>query len=599
MSALILCPTAGGLELARRIAALLPGSEIQARRGRVPADANVALFDETTAALKAGFAAGRPLIALCAAGIIIRALAPLLGDKTTEPPVLAVSEDGNSVIPLLGGHRGANDLARKLAQGLDAHAAVTTAGDLVLGLAQGLALDDPPPGWRIKEIAGVKTVAATLISGGAVRLTGDAPWLASLPQDDKAPHAITVSHRLIAAGDLVYRAPRLALGVGTERGASCAALIAHAEFVLAQHGLAKEAVALVASIDLKADEAAVHDLARHLGVPARFFSAERLNQEADRLANPSEIVLREVGCPGVSEGAALAAVGRAGDLLVPKIKGDRVTCAVGLSPVDLDPPTIGKARGKLFIVGIGPGDVGSRTADVSAALRAVDEAVGYGLYLDLVEDLIAGKPRHATDLGAETARARRALELAAEGKSIALVCSGDAGIYALATLVFELMDREQRPEWRRLEITVLPGVSAMQTAAARLGAPLGHDFCAISLSDLLTPWEVIEKRLRAAAAGDFVIAFYNPRSDRRGWQLGKALEILREARPPATPVALARNLGRPGEQVTVSDLASVQPEQVDMLTLVMVGAADSRRLDLVDGARIWTPRGYAAKEETA
>jgi cobalt-precorrin 5A hydrolase/precorrin-3B C17-methyltransferase len=595
MSALILCPAAGGLDLARRIAALLPGSEIQGRRGRVPIEAGVALFDETTAALKAGFAQGRPLIALCAAGIVIRALAPLLGDKTIEPPVLAIGEDGGSVVPLLGGHRGGNDLARRLAEGLGAHAAVTTAGDLVLGLA----LDDPPAGWRIKDLAGVKPVAAALISGGAVRLSGDAPWLASLPKDDRAAHAIAVSHRLDASGDLIYRAPRLALGVGTERGASGAALIAHAEAVLAQHGLAKEAVALVASIDLKADEAAVHDLARHLGVPARFFSAERLNEEADRLANPSETVRREVGCPGVSEGAALAAVGPAGALLVPKVKGERVTCAVGLSPVDLDPGQIGKARGKLFILGIGPGDAGSRTADVSAALRAVDEAVGYGLYLDLVEDLIAGKPRHATDLGAETARARRALELAAEGKSVALVCSGDAGIYALATLVFELMDRERRADWRRLEITVLPGVSAMQTAAARLGAPLGHDFCAISLSDLLTPWAVIEKRLRAAAAGDFVIAFYNPRSDRRGWQLGKALEILREARPPSTPVALARNLGRPGEQVTVTDIASIQPEQVDMLTLVMVGGADSRRLDLVDGPRIWTPRGYAAKEEKA
>lgn len=595
MSALIFCPTAGGLELAQRIAALLPGSEIQARRGRVPADVGVMLFDETITALRAGFAEGRPLIALCAAGIIIRALAPVLGDKTAEPPVLAVSEDGKSVIPLLGGHRGANDLARKLAEELEAYAAVTTAGDLVLGLA----LDDPPPGWRIQALAGVKPVAAALISGGKVKLIGDAPWLASLPRDDKAALSITVSHRLDAAGDLIYRAPRIVLGVGTERGASGAALIAHAEMVLAQNGLAKEAVALVASIDVKADEVAVHELARHLGVPARFFSAERLNQEVDRLANPSDVVLREVGCPGVSEGSALAAVGRAGELLVPKIKGKGVTCAVALSPVDLDPSQIGSARGKLFIVGIGPGDAGSRTADVSAALRAVDEAVGYGLYLDLVADLIAGKPRHATDLGAETARARRALNLAAEGKSIALVCSGDAGIYALATLVFELIDREKLPEWRRLEITVLPGVSAMQTAAARLGAPLGHDFCAISLSDLLTPWPVIEKRLRAAAAGDFVIAFYNPRSDRRGWQLGKALEILREARPPATPVALARNLGRPGEQVTVTDIASIQPEQVDMLTLVIVGGADSRRLDLIDGARIWTPRGYAAKEENA
>ena len=595
MSPVILCPTSGGLVLARQILALLPGAEIQGRRGRVTEEPGVTLFDETTAALKAAFVAGRPIVALCAAGIVIRALSPLLENKTAEPPVLAIGEDGKSVVPLLGGHRGANDLACKLADGLGAHAAVTTAGELVLGLA----LDDPPPGWRIQNADRLKPVAAALISGAKVRLQGAAAWLSGLPQDDAGPVSIVVSHRADAMGDLVYRPPVLALGVGTERGASTEALIAHVETVLSRHGIAKQAVALVASIDVKADEAAVHGLARHLGAPARFFSAARLNEEADRLANPSKTVMREVGCPGVSEGAALAAVGRAGALLIEKTKGDRVTCAVALSPVDLHPLTIGAARGQLFVVGIGPGDAGSRTADVASALSEAEEVVGYGLYLDLVADLIAGKPRHATDLGAETERARHALEIAAEGKRVALVCSGDAGIYALATLVFELLDREARPEWRRLAITVLPGVSAMQTAAARLGAPLGHDFCAISLSDLLTPWDVIEKRLRAAAAGDFVIAFYNPRSDRRGWQLGKALEILREARPTTTPVALARNLGRPGEAVTVTDLAGIQPEQVDMLTLVMVGGADSRRLDLPDGSRIWTPRGYAAKEKQA
>ncbi len=602
MTPLILCPTLGGLALARRLAVVAPGAEIQARRGRVPAEPGLTLFDDATAALRDGFRQGRPIIAICSVGIVVRALAPLLADKTKEPPVLAVSEDGASIVPVLGGHRGANGLSQKLAEALGGHAAVTTAGDLVLGLAPGLALDAPPPGWRIANIAGVKPVAAALISGAAIQLTttaGNIEWLAPLHTDPAAALSIAVTYRAGADATLAFHPPVLAIGVGTERGAPPEALIAHVEAVLAAHGLAAEAIAVIASIDVKADEAAVHALARHFGAPARFFSAERLNEESDRLANPSEAVRREVGCPGVSEGAAFAAVGPAGRLLVPKQIGERVTCAIALSPTDLNPDQIGCGRGRLYVVGIGPGDVGSRTADVSAALREADEVVGYGLYLDLVSDLIAGKPRHATDLGAETERARRALDLAAEGKTVALVCSGDAGIYALATLVFELINREARPDWRRLETIVLPGVSALQTAAARLGAPLGHDFCAISLSDLLTPWAVIEKRVRAAAAGDFVIAFYNPRSDRRGWQLSRALDLLREARPPATPVALARNLGRPGETIVVTDLASIVPEQVDMLTLVMVGASDSRRLDLADRPRIWTPRGYAAKEQNS
>jgi cobalt-precorrin 5A hydrolase/precorrin-3B C17-methyltransferase len=168
----------------------------------------------------------------------------------------------------------------------------------------------------------------------------------------------------------------------------------------------------------------------------------------------------------------------------------------------------------------------------------------------------------------------------------------------MAALVFELLDREPRPEWRRPEIAVVPGISALQAAAARAGAPLGHDFCAISLSDLLTPWAVIEKRLRAAAEGDFVVALYNPVSRRRTTQLVRAVEILRGRRAGETPVVLARNLGRPGEEVTVIRLDELTPEKVDMLTLVLVGSSETRRIERGDGgAWVYTPRGYAAKAD--
>ena len=176
------------------------------------------------------------------------------------------------------------------------------------------------------------------------------------------------------------------------------------------------------------------------------------------------------------------------------------------------------------------------------------DVVGYGLYLDLLGRAIAGKSRHASALGEEEARVRQALDLAAEGRSVALVSSGDAGIYGLASLVFELLDRAAKPEWRTVELIVCPGVSAMQAAAARVGAPLGHDFCAISLSDLMTPWETIRARLEAAAAADFVVALYNPRSARRPARLAEAAEILLRHRPPQTPVFIGRNLGRDGEE---------------------------------------------------
>jgi cobalt-precorrin 5A hydrolase/precorrin-3B C17-methyltransferase len=229
------------------------------------------------------------------------------------------------------------------------------------------------------------------------------------------------------------------------------------------------------------------------------------------------------------------------------------------------------------------------------ALREAEEVVGYGLYLDLVADLIGTTPRHATGLGAEQERVTQALELAAAGRRVALVSSGDAGIYGLATLAFELVERAERADWRRIALTVVPGVSALQAAAARFGAPLGHDFCAISLSDLLTPWAVIERRLTAAAAADFVIALYNPRSERRDWQLAKARDLIAAQRGPNTPVGIARNLGRAGEQVVATTLGAFDVASVDMLSLVLIGSTTTRRLDLADGARLYTPRGYAGK----
>ncbi len=587
----------GALPLALRLRALLPASRIHA-----PAGSGIAadhLFDRAAPAIGALFAAGTPIVGLCAAGILIRAVAPLLQDKRREPPVVAVAEDGSAAVPLLGGHRGANAIARAAATLIGAAAAITTAGDLRLGFA----LDEPPPGWRVANPARAKAVAAALLAGQPAALTieaGSADWLAGGGQRfvAGAPLSIRVTDRAIAADEsaLVLHPPVLALGVGCERGCAPSELADLALAVLAEAGLATGAVAAVVSLDLKADEPAVEALAARLDVPARFFSAAELLGETPRLATPSDSVVPETGCYGVAEGAALAAAGAAGELLVPKRKSARATCAVARARAPLDAQALGRPRGRLAVIGIGPGDARWRTREAEAALAAASDVVGYGLYLDLLGAAIAGKTRHQSALGAEEARARTALDLAAAGRSVALVSSGDAGIYGLAALVFELIDREARPDWRRASISVVPGLSALQAAAARLGAPLGHDFCAVSLSDLLTPWEVIERRLAAAAAGDFVVALYNPRSERRRRQLDRAREILLGYRAAATPVALARNLGRDGESIRLTTLEDLAGEEVDMLTLVLVGSSATR---LIPGepARLYTPRGYAAKRQ--
>jgi len=392
---------------------------------------------------------------------------------------------------------------------------------------------------------------------------------------------------------LVLNPPTLALGVGCERGCDSAELSALVEETLSATGLAKAAIACVASIDVKADEVAVLELANSLGVPVRFFSAEDLEEQTPKLKNPSDVVFAEVGCHGVSEGAALAA--SAGELIVEKHKSKRATCAVGLNKKGIHPQAVGKGRGRLFVVGIGPGTDAWRTPEVTRVISQVTDVVGYGFYLDLIPELIKGKVRHTSILSQEEARVRQALELAAEGKDVALISSGDIGIYAMATLVFELLDREDRADWNRLAIQVEPGVSAFQAAAARIGAPVGHDFCLISLSDLLTPWAVIERRLKAAAEGGFVVSFYNPVSKRRRTQLAEARDILLTKRSPETPVVLARQLGRPDEHIEVITLGELTPDHADMLTLVMVGGEDTRVIERGQNRWVYTPRGYGGK----
>jgi cobalt-precorrin 5A hydrolase/precorrin-3B C17-methyltransferase len=273
---------------------------------------------------------------------------------------------------------------------------------------------------------------------------------------------------------------------------------------------------------------------------------------------------------------------------------------VAQAPAPIDAAAVGRARGSLAVVGLGPGDPNWRAPEAETAVRRASDLVGYRLYLDLLGPLAAGKARHDYALGEEEARVRAALDLAAAGRDVALVCSGDPGIYAMAALVFELIERGDDPARARPAVTVVPGISALQAAAARAGAPLGHDFCAISLSDLLTPWAVIERRLRAAAEGDFVVALYNPVSRRRRDQLSAAARILGARRPADTPVVLARNLGRDGETLEVIRLDELTPARVDMLTLVLVGSSETRRVPRGDGGLwVYTPRGYEAKTKPA
>ena len=323
------------------------------------------------------FHAGTPIIGVCAAGILIRLLAPLLDDKHAEPPVLAVSQDGTQIVPLLGGHHGANRLARQLAEGLGGVAALTTASDSRFAFG----LDEPPDGWFLENPDAAKPAMAALLAGASIALDGDAPWLATAGYRVSADGIVkvTVTERSTTAAGLVYHPKILIAGVGCERGTSAEEVIGLIASTLSTAGLSPLSLAAIASVDIKADEAALHAAAEHFGVPLRLFNVGELDAERSRLVTPSSIVEAEIGTPGVAEAAAL----KAGSLAAPKRKSARATCAIGRAAQPIDPLSLGRAPGHLHIVGIGPGEAVSRTASAVAALDQSSDWVGYGLYLDL------------------------------------------------------------------------------------------------------------------------------------------------------------------------------------------------------------------------
>ena len=503
---------------------------------------------------------------MCAAGILIRTIAPLLSDKRYEPPVLAVAEDGSAVVPLLGGLQGVNDLARQIAAVLNVQPAITTTGDIRFRTT----LLNPPPGYHLANPDDAKTFISDLLAGSTVRLEGAAPWLSEskLPIAPDAPLTlqVTESKGFSASDRLVYHPATLAIAVSHLSDSELA--VEFVQQILEESDLAIASVAGIFASEQEMGHPTLEALSQALQVPIRFLDS----------SNVEEI--------------ALTAAGELGQLLVSQQKSG-LRCVIARAAQPIDVKTIGKPRGQLTIVGTGPGGEKWMSPEVKEVLRSATDWVGYKFYLDLAGALREGQQRHDSDNREELDRARFALDLAATGKSVAVVSSGDPGIFAMAAAVFEVLEHDAKPEWLRLDIQVAPGISAMQAAAAQIGAPLGHDFCALSLSDILKPWSVIEQRIAAAAQSDLVMAFYNPISKQRTWQLGRAREILLQWRSPNTPIVLARNLGRPGELVRVYTLEQFSPEDVDMRTVVLVGSSQTRSIPRPHGGVwVYTPRRY-------
>ncbi|MFF7401852.1 precorrin-3B C(17)-methyltransferase [Streptomyces murinus] len=518
-------------------------------------------------AVRSAFAECEQLVCFLATGATVRLLAPLLSDKAADPGVVCVDEGGRFAVSLVGGHGGgANELAREVGGLLGAEPVVTTATDAV-GLAGLDTLGLPCEG-------AVAAVSRALLDGEPVALDVESTWpLPPLPVSPRGSYTIRLTDRDVEPGEreVLLRPPSLVVGVGASKGAPVAEVLGLIEETLREAGLSPRSVAELATVDAKSKEPGILGAAERLGVPVVTYSAEEL--AAVEVPNPSAAPLAAVGTPSVAEAAALLG---GGELLVPKRKSNAspamATCAV-----------VRRAgRGRLAVVGLGPGARDLLTPRATAELRRASVLVGLDQYVDQIRDLLRPGTRVLeSGLGAEEERARTAVEQARLGHAVALIGSGDAGVYAMASPALAEASDD-------IEVIGVPGVTAALAAAAILGAPLGHDHVSISLSDLHTPWEVIERRVRAAAEADLVVTFYNPRSRGRDWQLPHALGILAEHRAPTTPVGVVRNASRPDGSSRVTTLAGLDAASVDMMTVVTVGNTATRTV----AGRMVTPRGY-------
>ncbi len=559
---------AGALDTARRIQARYPGARVHGLASRVDADVP---FDELGAHLRELYARGLPIVALCAAGIVIRCLAPALADKGVEPPVLAVAEDGSAVVPLLGGLTGVNVIAREIAECVGVAPAITTSGELRFGAC----VLNPPEGYALADLAQGKRFVSDLLAGASTRIDGATPWLddVALPRDAAAAHAIRVTPDAWrgARDELVIHPRSVVVGVAADAVHAGEALAARIDAMLDAQGLARLALAAIVAPASAIGDAALEAAASTLDVPLRFVDSDR---DGNAAADAATLLGRALRVAHTLRG-----------------ESHGLACAVASQPVD--PATLGRARGRLTVLGLGPGAAAWLTPAARAALADATDILGYTTYVNMAGPFRADQRVHGTDNREEMQRARHAFELAAEGRRVAVVSSGDPGVFAMAAAVLEALDEARDPQWAAVDLRVEPGISASLATAAQAGAPLGHDFCAISLSDNLKPWAVIETRLQHAAQADLVMAFYNPISRARPWQLDRALDIVRAHRAADTVVVLGRDIGRPGATLATTTLGALRSDQVDMRTMVIVGSSTTRRF-AIGNAREWvyTPRWY-------
>ena len=539
------------------------------------------------------------LIFIGSIGAVVRLISPFIRSKEHDPAILVMDAKAENVISILGGHKkGGDRFANEMASALQANAICTSDSFT----EKRLPLDCFGEGWGWKRggndfywrklMIRVSREQKNIIfqsKGSKIwhKLQSCSNYSFLEEESEIFPENIDLYIGQEEKRGCSWNPPSIIVGIGCERNTDEKMLERAIKDSFFQNGLSILSISCIATIDKKNDEIGLLNLSKKNEWPIYFFSALELSKV--KVPNPSNAVMKEMGTASVAEAAAILRGAESGRLILEKqiyYSNEDEFGAVTISLVEFEKP-FAPHRGELHLIGSGPGKLEMLTSDSRRALARCVAWVGYTPYLNYLDSIRShDQVRIDSELTFEKDRCQHALNLAKEGAKVALISSGDSGIYGMAGLALELWLDESigsRPLFQ-----VHPGISSFQMAAAKLGAPFMNDFCSISLSDLLTPWNQIEKRIKSAAKGDFVIAIFNPKSLKRDWQLKKAFDVLLEFRKPTTPVAIARQLGRREESIKIATLETLAFDQVDMLTILIIGNSQS----VIKNNRFLTPRGY-------
>lgn len=534
--------------------------------------------------------------------VAVRIIAPFLSSKNRDPAIIVIDKNGSKVIPLIGSHQAnAQNIAFNLSNLLGGEV-VETNNSSIDNL---LNLDSFGNNWGWRRSGLVHNWSKLVIKQSheekifCQQMAGNDLWRKSLSakrvshlniNEDIHNSASTFHISVKNNHSLTWHPPTLWLGIGCERNTQKKFIEESLDQFLDLYQLSPLSIAGFATVEIKRDEEALLKISKEKDWPIKFYCPQELLKIP--VPNPSEIVFNEIGTPSVAEAACLIAAGEGAELKVEKNifkikenlnnKTGSVTFAIAESKRQYAP-----SKGEIHIVGSGPGDIRYLTNDARKALSECPVWIGYKMYLDLLEPLQRyDQIRIDSELTEEIDRCKKAINLAEEGIKVAIISSGDSGIYGMAGLLLEIIhkvEKEFRPS-----LFIHPGISSMQLAASIAGAPLMNDFCAISLSDKLTPWETIEQRIHGALEGDFVVVIFNPQSKERNWQLKKTLEMFLNYRKKDTPVFFGRQVGREEQVKKVFKLNEIPLDDIDMLSILIIGNSKTK---LVDDKFI-SPRGY-------